>query len=1516
MERRPLACSARWVLRVGQALLWVAVFVGSAALGLLLHADLPPLRSALVAAVNGALDGSLRGRIDIVSVDHLGASSATARRIDVIDEQGRVVLTLEGVKLRYRPWLLLEALLSSDGEPLILDHVRVDRSKVLLIRDEASGEWTLARALSKKTAAPGGRRAKQPLVYSLQAIELGEAHIVIQHPALGTLQADIHRLQGSADLGGNDTDVEVERFGVQLVQGGGLALKGTGSLRLLRNGFIAGAFHGFVDEVEVDAAAQFEAGELSARLDLPLASPEQVRRVLPDWPLRAALTAHVTARGPLDTLALAGELRAEQSSIGLAGNLDLKRFPTSELSLSVRALDARLLWPNAPATSLEASATVRVSGTSSTSLIRIDAETEPATIAGTQLPRSQLSLTREDGLTRANLRISDARAQLEADALFLPGGAIELSAHARQVVLHAWPELKGLARGQSEIEARARIADGRLSGNLVARSNALSSGSVSLGRSRIEATFTGALQELPATQLEASLDSSDVQLGPLKLASAHLQGRGRWHDSRWQAELRSSAGARVTAAARLDLDPVVAVTGLDVSWTEPAFSLSARADTWSPDTGTLVLSSFRLSGSVGNLSGSAHIAGQRVRLRADAERLDTRLLSRSFGVTDLALSGRLTGHGELSVEPGATRGALTIEARQLGIKELAISNARVEATLDGVRLEARVDALDPALGRFEARAKAELAGPVLDAAAWRGATGSASAQLEHLPLWPVGLLLARNTRVQDFDGRLDVALQVERGAPDVAPSLFIQANTRELTFAMAPGDGSTEPPLPFERFALHGSASLDGPSRQGAATVLLTDERGALVTTTGALELDLAALLAEPGAILQKLLETPLDALLRLHPRPVSLLPPPLGLPELGGTLEGTLQLRGSLREPSLTLAVQARQLSGGFADGRRAVDVSGVGYYTPNSGRLSAHAEVIHAGKRLVAARLEGEIPSPMAPPTRPREVELRAAAMVNGLPLELWPAAAREQLEARLYGSFDIEKHGATLRQRAQLEIADLSVAGHVLGNGRLSFESHPSATRAELRIGSPSRYVALSLRGVEPASTDASLAIEGTLVARQFAAASLAPLTSGVLTRLGGEMDADLDFTLRPADGYLGINGQATLTRGSANLDLLGLEVHDLAAVVKARSTPEYTVLLIDPVNARARARNSSLQGNAELWLQGFRVVDGEATLALNGVPLSLNGSLRGVARGQVKGRLERLSDHMRLEVAIPELRINLPTSSARSLIALEPNPDLNVLQIADQKPARPQGALLWKIDFELGDAVRVQRADLDVPLTGEPRLEYQHEVRPSGSIEALPGGRLTLFDQTFTIDRGLVQFVPEAPDNPRVDLTASWRAPDGTTIYVDITGSAKDATVLTRDDRGLQEVERFYLITGTPGGTGRSVTTTGAADGGGGDEAALGQTFAFGINELLRESLGNVAVSVGTTPDDRASYSASVRLSDKLSFQGNFQPASDSNLEESANDLTGTLDYRFSRHWSLRTELGTSGGAFDLLWSYRY
>jgi hypothetical protein len=551
-------------------------------------------------------------------------------------------------------------------------------------------------------------------------------------------------------------------------------------------------------------------------------------------------------------------------------------------------------------------------------------------------------------------------------------------------------------------------------------------------------------------------------------------------------------------------------------------------------------------------------------------------------------------------------------------------------------------------------------------------------------------------------------------------------------------------------------------------------------------------------------------------------------------------------------------------------------------------------------------------------RASELRAAAMLNGVPLELWPAAARERAEARLYGSVALERNGTEQHQRAQIEIGGLSVQGQALGNGRLTLDTSAAGSFAELQLGSGERRLSARLRGAPPQPGGDDPGLEGTLRADNFEVASLSPLVSGLLSHLGGALDADARVQLRRAGSqgwYLGIDGEASLQQASAQLDVFGLELRDLDAKIRARSTPEYTVLLIDSVSARSRSRSANVHGDAELWLQGMRVTNGEARLQLNDVPVTLANTARGTARARIEGLLERKPDHMALAVKLPELRLLLPAASTRSLIDLEPNPDIHVGELSATAPPRAADALLWKLSFELGNGVRVERADLSLPLSGTPQLDYRDELRPSGTIEVRPGGRLTLFDRDFSIDHGILQFDPDAPDNPHVDATASWRAQDGTTVFVDITGRAKEASVLTRDDRGLQDVDRFYLLTGGPGPGVGAGAGAGMQAGEGGD-AALGQTFSLGINQLLRESVGNVAVSVGTTADDRASYSASVRLSDRLSFQGSFRPASESKRDENSSDLTGSLDYQISRRWSLLTELGTTGGAFDLLWSHRY
>src|SRR6185295_16624133 len=134
--------------------------------------------------------------------------------------------------------------------------------------------------------------------------------------------------------------------------------------------------------------------------------------------------------------------------------------------------------------------------------------------------------------------------------------------------------------------------------------------------------------------------------------------------------------------------------------------------------------------------------------------------------------------------------------------------------------------------------------------------------------------------------------------------------------------------------------SLDGPSGHGAATVLLTDAHGALVTTSGSLQLDLVQLLDHPRRALEQLWRAPLDGLMRLHARPLSQLPGPLSVPGVGGSVEGSLQLSGSLAQPTLELAFAGRDLLNGSSAGAEPLDVTGLLHFTPSGGQLSGRAE------------------------------------------------------------------------------------------------------------------------------------------------------------------------------------------------------------------------------------------------------------------------------------------------------------------------------------------------------------------------------------------------------------------------------------------------------------------------------------------------------------------------------------------------------------------------------------------------
>jgi hypothetical protein len=160
-----------------------------------------------------------------------------------------------------------------------------------------------------------------------------------------------------------------------------------------------------------------------------------------------------------------------------------------------------------------------------------------------------------------------------------------------------------------------------------------------------------------------------------------------------------------------------------------------------------------------------------------------------------------------------------------------------------------------------------------------------------------------------------------------------------------------------------------------------------------------------------------------------------------------------------------------------------------------------------------------------------------------------------------------------------------------------------------------------------------------------------------------------------------------------------------------------------------------------------------------------------------------------------------------------------------------------------------------------------------------------------------------------VLASWRAPDATTVYVEVRGTFREATLRLESDPARSEAEIQALLLG--GGT---------SDAGEPQTAGVGYGADFVSALLADTNLPHVELRTGTetASNDRRyqTYTAAVQISQNVWFEGSYKALSASETGEGGDAYTGTVDWRFLRNWSLRTEIGNVGTGLDLLWQYRY
>jgi autotransporter translocation and assembly factor TamB len=344
----------------------------------------------------------------------------------------------------------------------------------------------------------------------------------------------------------------------------------------------------------------------------------------------------------------------------------------------------------------------------------------------------------------------------------------------------------------------------------------------------------------------------------------------------------------------------------------------------------------------------------------------------------------------------------------------------------------------------------------------------------------------------------------------------------------------------------------------------------------------------------------------------------------------------------------------------------------------------------------------------------------------------------------------------------------------------------------------------------------------------------------------------------------------------------------------------VISLREVSAASGSKNANISAAADLYVSGLRLEGGRANVNLKQVPFLLAGVSQAKLSGSASLTLEREGERMKVLVSLPELEADLPRSSGHSVLPVSAHPDIEIIQpLAEPSEASSGESFVWELVFDLGDKVRVKRADLEIPLRGSPIVTLGDEVAVRGDVELRAGGRVTLLGKGFTIESGEVHFDTGDATNPHVRVLASWRAPDATTVYVEVRGTLNDATLRLESDPPLSEPEIQALLLGGASGISTDFLSEALVD-----TPFRGMQF---------------GASNQTAADERtyATYWAAVQISDEIWFEGSYKSLEAGGPgDQGANGVSGTIDWRFRNNWSLRSEIGNMGTGLDLLWQYHY
>jgi hypothetical protein len=1496
-----------------------ALFGAGATAALVGHLNLPAGRRATASFLGSTLADLFQGELSIGSITKVSPLEVEAEDIVVRDQAKRIVLKVTRLTAQADVLDILQRIVRGDQKlTIVVDHVRVERAEADLIPAD-DGLPTLAHALTPKPT-PAGSPSSGPEQYVrvwLPAVEVGHAFARGKLAGSPTLETEITGAHGSVLATPKGAAIDVSRFALLARGLGGADAKGVATLHIRAPGAVFGSFDGYMGEVQFGSVARWEKEALDLKLDLPRAEPAAARALVAKWPLLESAEAQLHIKGkPPDFDVDAQAKVGENATLSATGSLNIVTPMRLGLDVEGRKLDLRALWANAPATSIDVDTALGLHAENGNVVVELGGSLQPATVGAFAIPAVDFTGNAKSGGFSGEAKIHDSGLPVDLGFSVFPDGKIELNAEAKRVNLAKVERIKPYfdGSGSADVKVHASLDHGRLDTSLTADLRGLEYQGVALQTGHLTAGAKGSLDKLDQMALDARLSGKRLSAGRFAFEDVNATARGPLRVPTVTTTLKDPNGPSFDAHATVSLQKQVSVRELSLGVSRDNVEIRGEVAQLDLAGDRVLIRDLKLHGATGELNGNAELSSQALSVTAQGQNLDLSAFSRVLGLP----RGQLEGRASISIDALASgktqRGSLELSVSKAAFADLNGVSGQLSAKLDGRKLSGASTGNVEALGGFSADWNTELAGPPTERASFEHATGNASLSLNGVTLDYLGQLFpAQNL---DVGGQATITLKLSRTEPNAVPDIELSGQTQGLSLRL---DRKPQP-LALSGIELMASATHDGAS--GNTSVALSALQGSerLITTSGDITLDLKAALERKEPLLAQLLKHPFLAKVVVSRVDLDNLPAPLRLAGLRGAVRVEGTVRGSVTEPVASLNVRATDLRFAVGDRSEPVDVCGTAEYAKAGGAFNVGAEVFLpsgfdtsrtacGGRRIANVRLSGQAPfdSNKGIPAW----NGTALATLEALPLAVIPQLAEARMTGTASGTLLLDRSGQDPRASGQLTLSDLRMDRLDIGDGSLKLRSDAKQAHVDFELERDQTKVKGGLNtGVSWASElpalDDAQPIDISLRAAKLEASVLEPFLGDFVSELHGNVDGDVSARLEAlgkgeaARRVEQVGGKVTLSGGSFILTGLGFRLRDVDFTASARRDGKTTIVDIPNIAANANAKLQNLKANMSFRLAGFDIVSGSGSVNVNSLPLVVDGITRANADAKnVKIEIKRYPEIMFVDIRFDELKARLPDESSRELTDLNENEAVSILQpIAQPKGSRDDAGLPWQFAIHLGRSAKIQRgALLDVGISGDPNVSLASGVGVTGSVMLDRGGTVQISRRNFVIEGGAIVFDTPDPKDPRLDVRASWRSPDGDTLFMYVTGTISRPNV--QFDRPREQAVAM-LVGGQDSGT----TNVGISA----LDSLLGNT------PLARVQLrGKDSDEAGKGP----TYTAAYRVDDRFVVEGNYQAASTNNGGSDQSGAVGAaVDYRMTKTVSVRAQLGTIGTGVDLVYQYRY